>query len=66
MSLGLVTGASFGWRCVIGIGDQGVVWAALCHWVSLGLVTRVSSGRRCVIGIADQRVVWVALCHWDW
>ena len=31
MSLGLVTRASSGWRRVIRIADQGVVWAA--PWV---------------------------------
>ena len=61
MSLGLLTRAWSGWRRVIGIGDQGVVWAAL----SLGLVTGASSGWRCVIGIGEQGVVWVAPCHWD-
>ena len=74
MSLGLLGRASSGWRQVIGIADQGVVWAAPCHWdclagrrlggaVSLGLLARASSGWRCVIGIADQRVVLVAPCH---
>ena len=76
VSLGLVTRGSCGWRCVIGIAGQGVVWMALCHWdcwagrrvggaVSLGLLIRASSGWRRVIGIADQGVVWVAPCHWD-
>ena len=32
LSLGLLTSASSGWRRVIAIADQGVVWAALCHW----------------------------------
>ena len=32
VSLGLLTRAWSGWRRVIGIGDQGVVWAAPCHW----------------------------------
>ena len=31
VSLGLVTRASSGWRRVIGIADQGVVWVAPCH-----------------------------------
>ena len=85
MSLGLVGRASSGWRRVfriadqgvIGIGGQGVVWVALCHWdwwagrrvggaVSLGLVGRASCGWRCVIAIDGEGVVWVALCHWDW
>ena len=34
MSLGLLTRASSGWRRVIGIADQGVVWVALCHWIA--------------------------------
>ena len=29
---GLLVCASRGWRRVIGIGDQGVVWVAPCHW----------------------------------
>ena len=37
MSLGLLTRASSGWRCVIGIGDQGIVLGGA---VSLGLLTR--------------------------
>ena len=72
MSFKLLTRASSGLRCVIGIGDQGVVWVALCHWigrrlggaVSWGLLIRASSGWRRVIGIADQGLVWVAPCHW--
>ena len=32
VSWGLVTRASSGRHCVIGIADQGVVWVALCHW----------------------------------
>ena len=77
MSLGLVTRVSSGRRRVIGIGDRGVVWVALCHWdwrpgrrvgcaVSLGLLTRAWSGWRRVIGIGEQGVVWVAPCDWDW
>ena len=31
MSLGLLTRASSGWRRVIQIADQGVVWVAPCH-----------------------------------
>ena len=65
-----------GWRCVVVIGGQGVVWVALCRcdwWggrrvggaVSLGLLGRASCWWRCVIGIGGQGVVWVALCHWD-
>ena len=30
MSLGLLTRAWSGWRRVIGIGEQGVLWAAPC------------------------------------
>ena len=66
MFLGLVTRASSEWRCVIGIGDQGVVWVALCHsdcWagrrvggaVSLGLLGRASCGRCCAVAA----LVWV-------
>ena len=67
MSLGLLTRASsVCWRCVIKIGDQGVVWAAPCHWdcwgrrhvggaVSLGLLGRASCGRRCAVAA----LVWV-------
>ena len=76
MSLGLLTRASSGWRRVIRIGEQGVVWVAPCHWdcrpgrgvggaVSLGLLTRASSGWRRVLEIADQGVVWVAPCLGD-
>ena len=68
MSLGLATRVSSGRRRVIGIGDRGVVWGALCHWdwgarrrvggaVSLGLLTRAWSGRRRIIGIGEQGVV---------
>ena len=32
VSLGLLGRASSGWRRVIGIAGQGVVWVALCHW----------------------------------
>ena len=73
MSLGLVSKAWSGWRRVLGIGDQSVVWVALCHWdcwagrrlgdaVSLGLLIRASSGWRRVLGIVDKAVVWVAPC----
>ena len=31
VSLRLVSRASCGWRRVIGIADQGVVWVAPCH-----------------------------------
>ena len=76
MSLGLLGRVSSGWRRVIGIVDQGVVWVAPCVrdcWagrrlggaVSLGLLGRASSGWRRVIWIADQGVVWAAPCHWD-
>ena len=27
----LVVGVSRGWRRVLGIGDEGIVWVALCH-----------------------------------
>ena len=47
-------GVSRGWRRVLGIADQGVVW-----------VTRAWSGWRRVFGIADQGVVWVAPCLRD-
>ena len=61
MSLGLVIRASCVWRCVIAIGDHGLIWVALCHWdwwagrrlggpVSLGLLGKASCGWRCVIG----------------
>ena len=53
MSCGLVTIASCGWRCVIGIGGA----------VSWGLLSRASSGWRRVLGFADQGLVWVAPCH---
>ena len=76
MALGLVSRASSGWRCVIRIADQGVVWVAPCHWdcwagrrlggaVSLGLLTSAWSGWRRVIKIGEQGVAWVAPCHWD-
>ena len=52
MSFGLVTTASSGWRRVIGIGDQGVVWLVL------GLLGRASCGRRCAVA-ALVRVVEV-------
>ena len=29
---GLLLGRSCGWRRVIRIGEQGIVWAAPCHW----------------------------------
>ena len=57
VSWGLLTRAWSGWRRVIGLGEQGVVWAAPC----LG----ASSGWRCVIRIGDQGIVWVAPCLWD-
>ena len=68
VSLGLLGRASCGWRCVIGIAGQGVLWVAPCHWdcwagrrlggaMSLGLLTRASSGWRRVMGIADHGVV---------
>ena len=56
MSLRLVSRALSGWRRVIGIGDQGVVWVAPCHWDCAW------SGRRRGLGIADHGVVWVAPC----
>ena len=71
MSLGLLTRASSGWRRVIGIADQGVVWVAPHHWDCshgrrLGGTVFLSFGWRRVIGIADQGVVWVvAPRHWD-
>ena len=77
VSLGLLTRTWSGWRSVIEIGDQGIVWVALCHWdcwagrrlggaVSLGLLIRASCGRRRVFGIGDQGVVWAAPCLGDW
>ena len=65
MSWGLLT------RAWSGIGDQGIVWVALCHGdcalgtaVSLGLLTRASSGWRCVIRTSAssgrRRVLWIA------
>ena len=62
MSLRLVSRAWSGWRCVLGIADEGGLVGGA---VSLGLLIRASSGWRRVIGIADQGVVWVAPCHWD-
>ena len=29
---GLLKGVSRAWSCAVGIGDQGVVWVAPCHW----------------------------------
>ena len=49
MSLGLLTRASSGQCRVIGIADQGVVWAARV----MGLLTRALSGRRRVIGTSS-------------
>ena len=63
VSCGLLTRAWSGWRRVIRIGEQGVVWVAPCLG---GLLTRAWSGWRRVFGIADQGLVWVAPCHWDW
>ena len=77
MSLGLLSRASCGWRRVIRIGEQGVVWVAAVSLglltracrvggaVSLGLVSRASCGWRRVIGIADDGVVWVVPCLKD-
>ena len=69
MSLGLVSRASRGWRRVIGIADQGVVWArrvcGVCGAVPWGLLVGVSRGWCRVIRIGEQGVVWVAPCHWD-
>ena len=60
MSLELLTRASYEWRPVIEIADQGVLGGA----VSMGLLTKASSGLCRVIGIAHQGVVWLAPCHW--
>ena len=60
---GLLTKASSGWRRVIGIADQGVLWVAPCRadcWAGRCLG---ASGWRRVLGIADQGVEWMA--HWD-
>ena len=54
----LLTRASSGWRRVLGIADQGVVWVAPCLWELVG----VSRGWRRVLGIADTAFVWVAPC----
>ena len=32
VSWGLLTRASSGWRRIIRIGEQGLVWVAPCHW----------------------------------
>ena len=50
MSWGLLTEPLSGWRRVVGIADQGVVWVAPCLRD---------------LEIADQGVVWVAPCLWD-
>ena len=64
VSSGLLTRASSGWRSVLGIADQGVVWVALfhvdCWWachvggaVSWGLLTQPLSGwRRVLVGVS--------------
>ena len=76
VSWGLLGRASSGWRCVIGIGGQGVLSVALCHWdwlagrrvggaVSLRLLGRASCRWRRVFQIGDQGIVWVALCRGD-
>ena len=62
VSLKLLGTTSSGWRCLIGIAGQGVVWVALCHW---DCWKKASSGRCFVMGIAGHGVVWVALCHWN-
>ena len=67
MSSGLLTRAWSGWRRVIRIGAQGVVWAAPCHWDCLGGAVSwgLMSGWRRVIGIGDQGVVWAEPCLGD-
>ena len=76
MPWGLLVGGPRGWRRVLGIADQGVLWVAPylgdCWWacrvggaVSWGLLTRVSSGWRRILGIAGGRVAWVAPCLGD-
>ena len=64
MPWGLLVGVSRGWRRVLGIADQGLVWVAPClrdccglgGAVSLGLVRRASCGWRRVFRLAHRGV----------
>ena len=60
VSLALLIRASSGWRCVIGIGGQGVVWVALCRsgtGMSRGVVRGVVVLVRVAVAARVVRVV---------
>ena len=70
MPWGLVVGVSRGWRRVLGIADQGLVWVVPCLrdcWWACRVCGAVLWGLlRCGwrrVSVALLGVVWVAPCH---